>query len=83
MIPILLNHDSSKPIGWLRIDGAHLVVEFTDDVPITKEMFFKIFGNTGMVATQFEMHGGAMWIKKAQITEFSWSPTPCIAKETP
>lgn len=76
MLPVLLNHERDKPIGVLRVEGDRLFVEFKADMRITREMFFEIFGNAGMLAVEADTDGDVVLIRKAQILEFSWSPLP-------
>jgi hypothetical protein len=77
MLPILFNHDRDKPIGWLRVEGDRLFVEFKADMSITREMFFEIFGNAGMLEIEADKgDDDVIVIRKAQILEFSWSPMP-------
>lgn len=69
-VPILLNHDHQQPpIGLVKmIDGA-LHVEFRQDLEVSREMAFAIFGNAGLRIVE-----GDGMIKRASILEFSLSP---------
>lgn len=75
-IPILLNHDGTKTIGVVKTTHDNkLVLEFAEDVKITKEMAFDIFGNAGLKLLQLSEESGVFYIRKAQIVEFSLMPT--------
>jgi hypothetical protein len=67
-LPILLNHDHTKPpIGLVEsIDGS-LFVRFHDDMKITREMAFLIFGDTGFRILEATEENGVMLIRRAQI----------------
>jgi hypothetical protein len=68
MIPILINHnDGIPPIGKIDLADGTLVVTFTPEANITREMFFNTFGNCGFEI--LETCGEV--ILKARIFEFS------------
>jgi hypothetical protein len=72
MIPILLGHDWTKPIGYIEcVDGVDLSVVLSEDMRITQEMFFDIFGNCGVRIDEYEIDGDVMIIKRGTIMEFS------------
>lgn len=69
-IPILMNHDPKRVIGVLEDDGR---VRFTQDVEISREQFFAIFGNVGARLDECEKQkGGPLRIRAGQILEFSF-----------
>lgn len=70
---ILWNHDRTKPIGKLRMDGDAICFEFNEDVRMTREMFHEIFGNVGYRVTQIERAAdNSILIKSGQILEWSF-----------
>lgn len=79
MIPILFNHDLSKPpIGRIFSDNCHMYAEFVPNAhfDITQELIFEIFGNTGfrILDYDFDFDDGIKNIKKIEIFEWSLSP---------
>lgn len=67
-LPILINHDHSKPIGFAsEIDGK-LFVEFIADIKIKK---ICLAGLRILDATE---EGGVFIIRKAEILELSLRP---------
>lgn len=72
-VPILLNHDHTKPIGVFEAG----VVTFLPDHRPTKEEFFTIFGNVGFRPLEsFVDRNGTVRIGMAEIHEFSISIMP-------
>lgn len=77
-IPILINHDQSKPIGFVEvIDGAPHV-RFADDVRITLDMAFQIFGDAGLQVLEATEEAGVMLIRHGRILEWSLCPQPAM-----
>jgi hypothetical protein len=67
-LPILLNHDHTKPpIGSVESVDGKLYVRFRDDMKITEEMAFLIFGDAGFRVLEVTEEGGVMLIRRAQI----------------
>lgn len=73
-VPILLNHDQTKPpVGVVEIRDGGLFVRFTDDMKITREMAFEIFGNAGLQILECTDDSGVMLIRRGRILEWSLS----------
>ena len=72
--PILLNHDHTKPIGFVEIIDDQLHVIFTSDMKITKDMAFQIFGDVGLQALETIDEDGVTLIRHCRILEWSLSP---------
>lgn len=72
-VPILLNHDHTKPIGVFEAG----VATFVPDHRPTKEEFVSIFGNVGFSVLEKVIEAdGTVRIGRAEIHEFS-----CLAAE--
>lgn len=74
MTPILWCHDHSRPIGHVEAtDDGTLKFHFTDDVRVSEQALFEIFGGVGMRVTDMEvLPDGTRLIKAGQIMEFSF-----------
>ena len=72
-IPILLNHEAAKPIGVAEFQDGQMFVRFVDDVKITREMAFEIFGNAGLLVLESTEEDGVMLIRRGRIVEWSLS----------
>jgi hypothetical protein len=72
-VPILFEHNPDKAIGVVRHEDGRLLVEFTSDMEISRDMFFEIFGNCGAQVEFCETPNGNLIVKKATILEFSLS----------
>ena len=71
-IPILVQHDhSQKPIGRVLATDRGLSVQFREDVRITREMLFDIFGGAGIRVDEMERDGDLLIVKAGTILEFS------------
>jgi hypothetical protein len=78
VIPILRDHDASKVIGVADTDGGRITIKFSQDLRITKSMFFEIFGNAGVIVTDADGDNEEeKIIRKAEIIEFS---LPALSK---
>lgn len=76
-VPILLDHDHSKPIGVFEAG----IVTFLPDHRPTREEFFSIFGNVGFRLMQkYIDQAGTERIGMAEIHEFSFSAVPAIPR---
>ncbi len=74
-IPLLWNHDpTAKPIGSMYTDDGRLMFYFTEDVQISDEMMFEIFGDAGILVLDVKDSDGVRYIKRGQILEFSFTP---------
>ena len=73
-IPILIDHDHHKPVGFMREIDGKMYVEFAQDGKITKELAFEIFGNVGLRILDIDEADGKYYIRKAEIVEFSLAP---------
>lgn len=74
-IPILWKHDHTKPIGTVEAVGPELKFKFTDDVEITRENLFEIFGWAGVRLEEIEQRpDGTLLIKSGAILPFSFDP---------
>lgn len=72
MIPILFKHDPERVIGRVTSRETGLSFEFTDNVVVTQDQFFDLFGSCGAVFTSMEMtNDNMMMIKAGTILEFS------------
>lgn len=83
-LPILRGHDRAKPIGYIEaVGGCTLRVRFTDEVEITREMFFEIFGGAGLRISRYKVNAaGNMCIQEGEIIEFSLNPD-CAKMQAP
>jgi hypothetical protein len=82
-IPILLNHEPSKAIGWTEIVDGQLQFVMAADSQITLDMAFQVFGNAGLQVLEATEEDGVMMIRRGRILEWSVAPeaaTPCGAK---
>jgi hypothetical protein len=74
-IPILRNHDHNRdPIGFAKMTPAGLQVTFKDGEELTKEQFFKVFGDCAVRVEISVFQNGpfsAEFIKMATIACFS------------
>ena len=68
IVPILSNHDhTSPPIGVVESVDGSLYVRFRDDMKITQEMAFLIFGDAGLRVLEATEEEGVMLIRRAEI----------------
>lgn len=74
IVPILLDHDHTKPIGSVELVDGELHVRFTADMKITKDMAFQIFGDTGLMILDHVEEDGVMLIRGGRIVEWSLLP---------
>lgn len=76
MTKILWNHDhTAKPIGKYDFSDGRINFVFEEDVEISHEMMFEIFGNAGISVDRMERRDdGKGLIKAGHILEFSFSP---------
>lgn len=81
-IPILINHDREKQIGWIKLGIPHAIIEFNEGKEPTRDEFFGIFGGAGVEILEYitpteKLEGdwssnlGKMKIKMARIHDFS------------
>lgn len=77
-IPVLMNHEHDKPIGFVREQDGKLFVEFQADMKITKEACFEIFGGAGLQILEATEDAGIYYIRKARIVEFSFVPSAAL-----
>lgn len=70
-IPLLFNHEHTKPIGMWKGNG---VGEFNADQRITREQLFNIFGGAGIRVREMFVENGALYIRAFEILEFSLLP---------
>jgi hypothetical protein len=75
-VPILLNHDSTKVIGYAEMNGNKMVCHLTQ--PMTREQAYNTFGNIGMVILEqsFPMGGGEGLVTAIEIMEWSVGNEP-------
>lgn len=71
---ILHNHDQATPIGFIEAIDGRLHFRFSEDVKITKDMAFQIFGNAGLQILKTTEEDGATFIQHGCILEWSFSP---------
>jgi len=74
MVPILLNHDHTKPIGTVVSVEGQLQVLFSEDVRITPAMAAEIFGNAGLLVLEQTDDDDVMLIRRGRIVEWSVLP---------
>lgn len=68
-IPLLIDHDPSKVIGFIDKDGLG---EFSKGVNITRAQLFEILGNAGVkVFHTFCGPNGEEFVRSFEIVEFS------------
>lgn len=77
-IPILMNHDQTKPIGFVEVIDGALHVRFAEDVRITRDMAFQIFGDAGLQVLEATDEAGVMLIRHGRILEWSLCPQPAM-----
>lgn len=79
-IPILKGHDHRHVIGKVEIKDGKMYFEFSKDVKITRKQFFEIFGNVGVVFSDYtldllwqdeDINPEMVLINKGEILEFS------------
>lgn len=71
-IPILLHHDPMRPVGFIEVTDWGLAFRFSEEMIITREMIFNIFGNVGFEATELAaLDNGQIRIIAGTILEFS------------
>lgn len=68
-VPILLNHDQTKPIGFAQFCERGILVTLAEPMP--KKQIFAIFGNCGCIV---ESYRNAM-IEKFILTHWSHDAT--------
>lgn len=78
VIPILSNHVQDHPIGFVEFTDGAATVRFAPDlpIPVTKDVFYEIFGNVGMLLIDSSIVGTVEIIRAARILEWSFSPQP-------
>lgn len=69
--PLLWNHDHMKPVGRVEVVNGKIEFHFNEDLFITHEMLFEIFGNVGLQVTKQEVVAGLVCIRAGQIMEWS------------
>ena len=74
MVPILINHDHTKPIGTVVAVEGQLQVLFSEDVRITPAMADEIFGNAGLLVLEATEEDGVTLIRRGRIVEWSLLP---------
>ena len=75
MLPILWAHDQTRPpIGFVETaDDGTLKFRFNEDVRVSEQAMFEIFGHAGIRVTEQEvLPDGTRLIKAGQIMEFSF-----------
>lgn len=74
-VPILRGHDHKDVIGMLTFDGGVMRFAFRDDVRVTSDMFYSIFGDVGWRMEEGGCDGEAFFVKRGTIVEFSLGAT--------
>ena len=70
--PILWAHDRTRQIGVVEQGGEVMKFRFDEDVLISRDNLFEIFGGAGIRVTESELlPDGTRLIKAGQIMEFS------------
>jgi hypothetical protein len=75
ILPILLNHDHTRVIGKWEAGG---IGEFLPEFAVTPQQLLAIFGGAGIRI--LETDGTKQFVRRFEILEFSFCPTP--AQET-
>lgn len=70
-MPILKNHDEHAIIGKIYSEDGHIYFKFFEEIEITKDMLFEIFGNAALKLIVFEAEGEKIKVRKGEIIEFS------------
>jgi len=71
-IPILWQHNANKPIGEVICADGKVHFKFNDDVQVTQQMMFDIFGNAGFTVTEGKIvDGTCVLIRAGCIVEWS------------
>ena len=72
-IPILWNHNHATPIGHVKHVGDKLMFVFNEDVRVSEQAMFEIFGNCGVrVLHSQALPDGTRLIRSGEILEFSF-----------
>lgn len=74
MTPILLNHDHTRALGYLKFDRGRLIARFNP--PISRVAFFEIFPGAGVRFADRSLTDGTDRIVTAEILEFSRMTKP-------
>ena len=64
-IPILWQHDHKKSIGEITCADGKLHFKFNEDVQVTQQMMFEIFGNAGFTVTDGKIVDGTCVLIRA------------------
>jgi len=85
IIPILNNHiHTIAPIGFVYLVDGILHFRFRDDVSITLDMVYQIFGNAGIrVMDSADDKDGRYVIRSGQILEWSIGPVITPPRRSP
>ncbi len=72
-IPILQDHDATKPIGWLKseADGTLTFELAATARSSTRDEFFSIFPGAGVTLIEGSVSNGTQFIRKVRICEIS------------
>lgn len=73
-LPILFKHDHKRPIGVVLFDNGAVKFKFSEEVKVSLDQAFEIFGGAGIKVTSKELVDGVVIIKEGEILEFSFSP---------
>lgn len=71
--PILLNHDPASAIGVTEVINGELHVRFTEDVKITREIAFQIFGDAALQVLECTEDDGVMVIRRGRILHWGFN----------
>ena len=75
MLPILLNHDATQPIGMAEMEDSHLSIRFREGHEPPLDGMFSIFGSgVGFQVLETVERGGVQRVRHARILEFSLTP---------
>lgn len=81
-IPVMLDHDIDKIVGFVRVQDGKLLVDFLPEEKITKEQAFEIFGGAALGIIAWTTEKDNCYIHRARIIEFSLT-TPEALPEIP
>jgi hypothetical protein len=73
-LPILMAHDSARPIGRIFVHEGQTIVELMPEHAITTRQFSETFGNFGAQFLETQYREGAEFVLRARLLEVSVDP---------
>jgi hypothetical protein len=69
VIPVVVDHDHTRPVGALTIEDGKLIITLAK--PLQRAAFFRTFGNVGAEVLEGDEIDGTLWFRKARVVVFS------------